>query len=92
VALSQATGQTLTEAQNINLALTVLGDVLSALSKQHKAGVPPNKQFVPYRNSKLTHLLKVQQSVPERWLPFVFLTFGCENEHRTRWEGTAARS
>lgn len=63
VSMSGARGETLVEAQNINLSLALLGDVLAALSRrarqqQHPdcdaAGSPP----VPYRNSKLTHLLK----------------------------------
>ena len=96
VGLSGAEGDTLVETQAINLSLTALGDVLSALSRnamvmsqqqqqlqQHqnyhttpKAGssTPSNRPPsplrnsaqkgplslvpVPYRNSKLTHLLK----------------------------------
>eukprot|EP01038_Epipyxis_sp_PR26KG_P006383 gene6383-8793_t len=80
VALSGAEGDTLLETQNINLSLTALGDVLSALSKnasiliqqqkaqlasgsQSKGLLSPGKVLptlvpVPYRNSKLTHLLK----------------------------------
>jgi hypothetical protein len=74
VALSGAEGDTLVETQNINLSLTAIGDVLSALSRnakvmsqQHRAGsqgqgnaprAPLSLVPVPYRNSKLTHLLK----------------------------------
>ncbi|KAJ1435063.1 P-loop containing nucleoside triphosphate hydrolase protein, partial [Ochromonadaceae sp. CCMP2298] len=67
LALSGAEGETRLETQNINLSLTALGDVLSALSKnatamaaQHR-GQNNNKASlvpVPYRNSKLTQLLK----------------------------------
>ncbi|CAM9455689.1 unnamed protein product, partial [Chrysoparadoxa australica] len=57
-----AEGQALTEAQNINLSLTLLGDVLSALSKYHrsmaKGGKAVDMPYIPYRNSKLTYLLK----------------------------------
>ena len=92
VGLSGAEGDTLVETQNINLSLTAIGDVLSALSRnamvmsqqqqqlmqmqqqqqQGKGGSsssrPPSPTRgakgplslvpVPYRNSKLTHLLK----------------------------------
>ena len=75
--MSGAEGETLVETQAINLSLTALGDVLSALSRnsqvqassQHltsptgrtSANVPKVQLAtvpVPYRNSKLTHLLK----------------------------------
>lgn len=89
VTLSGAEGDTLIETQNINLSLTAIGDVLSALSRNatiiHQQqnqqlqsskstnslrtgpvggsgpGVTRNQVSlvpVPYRNSKLTHLLK----------------------------------
>ena len=72
ITLSGAEGDTLVETQNINLSLTALGDVLSALSKNAqiisqqqliKSGKATIKTVspivpVPYRNSKLTHLLK----------------------------------
>ncbi|GBG26450.1 Kinesin-like protein KIF3A [Hondaea fermentalgiana] len=65
--LSKAEGQTLTETQNINLSLSTLGDVLSALSRLHSSGskagsrraaTAADRACVPYRNSKLTFLLK----------------------------------
>ena len=87
LSMSGAEGETLVETQNINLSLTTLGDVISALTKNastmaelmksnptipwHKkstknklmSGVnlatgAPSLVPVPYRNSKLTHLLK----------------------------------
>mmetsp|Transcript_52228 Transcript_52228/g.86420 ORF Transcript_52228/g.86420 Transcript_52228/m.86420 type:complete len:908 (+) Transcript_52228:109-2832(+) len=47
---TKATGERLKEAQQINLSLTILGQVISALSKSAK--------HVPFRDSKLTHVLK----------------------------------
>lgn len=84
VSMSEVEGSSLVEAQNINLSLTLLGDVLNALSKFHRAaarsstaasssavgegqsvvfasaggGGGTDKPFIPYRNSKLTYLLK----------------------------------
>ena len=62
VKMSGAQGQVLEEAKQINKALTVLGDVLNTLSKFYMEDKgrsalekPPH---VPYRNSKLTMLLK----------------------------------
>ena len=72
--LSGVEGAAMTEANNINASLTVLGVVLSALSKRHQhmssgsgsgagAGAAPPGQgeegsFIPFRRSKLTLLLK----------------------------------
>jgi hypothetical protein len=58
ISLSGAEGDTLVEAQNINLSLTNLGIVLSALSSQSEAGSSHGRCVVPYRNSKLTYFLK----------------------------------
>lgn len=45
-----ATGQTLDEGRAINLSLSALGDVIAALRRK--------KLHVPYRNSKLTQILR----------------------------------
>ena len=64
VQLSGVTGEALVEASAINASLSALGDVLNALSKLHKSQhqskekAPPSSSFIPFRNSKLTHLLK----------------------------------
>ncbi|CAG9460372.1 unnamed protein product [Pedinophyceae sp. YPF-701] len=47
---SEAQGDRLRETQNINRSLSALGDVISALAAK--------QGHVPYRNSKLTHLLQ----------------------------------
>jgi hypothetical protein len=51
---TQATGQRLKEGIDINKGLLVLGNVISALGDPSKRG----NTFVPYRDSKLTRLLK----------------------------------
>ena len=67
--MSGAEGDTLLETQSINLSLTAIGDVLAALSRNASilskskplsaaATQAPTLVPVPYRNSKLTHLLK----------------------------------
>ena len=62
--MSGAVGSQLKETQNINLSLSSLGNVLSALSKFHsdsrtgEASSSRRKPVVPYRDSKLTYLLR----------------------------------
>jgi hypothetical protein len=51
---TQAEGQRMREGIDINKGLLVLGNVISALGDPKKRG----KAFVPYRDSKLTRLLK----------------------------------
>ncbi|XP_031485680.1 kinesin-like protein KIN-14O isoform X1 [Nymphaea colorata] len=47
---TRATGQILDEGRAINLSLSALGDVISALRRK--------RNHIPYRNSKLTQILK----------------------------------
>ena len=49
---TDATGERLKEAQNINKSLSALGDVINALGTKAKGS------HIPYRNSKLTFLLQ----------------------------------
>ena len=48
---TDASGDRLTEAKNINLSLSALGNVINAL-------VNPNSAHIPFRDSKLTRLLQ----------------------------------
>ena len=50
VGKSGVVGSAMKEAQHINRSLASLGDVMEALDQKAK--------FVPFRNSKLTHLLQ----------------------------------
>lgn len=67
LSLSGSKGKRLNETQNINLSLSSLGDVLACLSRnatiiaRRSAGAAGGETVapVPYRNSKLTHFLKV---------------------------------
>ena len=53
--LTGTTGQAAKESIDINKSLTVLRRVITALTESKK-GMDPN--FIPYRESKLTQLLK----------------------------------
>ena len=117
VTLSGAEGDTLIETQNINLSLTAIGDVLSALSRNAvvmnqqqqmfsqsgklsgnvtrsasftSPGSSPSPLFglgsprgpgtlvpVPYRNSKLTHLLKGKNILKEAFILLSSCVYVC---------------
>ncbi|XP_075062073.1 uncharacterized protein LOC142150784 [Mixophyes fleayi] len=63
ISKTEATGQRLMEAAAINKSLTALGQVFTALKK--------NSLHVPYRNSKLTHLLQPSLSGQAKSCVFV---------------------
>lgn len=52
ISKTHASGERLREAQQINTSLLALGNVIVALSRRGKA------RHIPYRDSKLTRLLK----------------------------------
>ncbi|ENN72631.1 hypothetical protein YQE_10729, partial [Dendroctonus ponderosae] len=72
VSKSFATGQRLKEAVKINLSLSVLGNVISAL-------VDGNITHIPYRNSKLTRLL--QDSLGGNSMTSIIATISPSREH-----------
>ena len=55
---TEATGDRLKEATKINLSLSALGNVISAL-------VDGRSQHIPYRDSRLTRLLQVTRETSE---------------------------
>jgi kinesin family protein C1 len=63
---SQAEGDRMKETQNINKSLSCLGDVIEALGK--------GSGHVPYRNSKLTHLLQYSLGGNSKTLMFVMVS------------------
>ena len=75
VGRSNATGDRLKEAQNINKSLANLGDVFNALYE--KSG------HVPYRNSKLTHFLADSLGGDSKTLMFVNVSCDQEDSSET---------
>lgn len=65
---SQAKGERLKETQAINKSLSCLGDVIYSLGQQQNGQV---QQHIPYRNSKLTFLLKHSLGGNSKTLMFV---------------------
>lgn len=67
VGKTDATGDRLKEAQNINRSLSALGDVINALGSKKST-------HIPYRNSKLTFLLQVSDLSVNLSLFYCFYT------------------
>ena len=70
VAKTEASGERLKEAQNINRSLSALGDVIAALGNAPRKGGAP-KAHIPFRNSKLTYLLSDSLGGNSKVLMFV---------------------
>ena len=89
ISMSGASGGTLQETQSINKSLSTLGDVLSAVSKEQKrlargGGGSSTSTIIPYRNSKLTTLLKDSLGGNARTLMITNLRSGRIFFHQTR--------
>ncbi|KAK4398260.1 Kinesin-like protein KIN-14Q [Sesamum angolense] len=63
IAKTEVQGERLKETQNINRSLSALGDVISALATR--------SPHIPFRNSKLTHLLQDSLGGDSKTLMFV---------------------
>ncbi|CCF56955.1 hypothetical protein KAFR_0B06590 [Kazachstania africana CBS 2517] len=75
---SQVSGERLRETQHINKSLSCLGDVIHALnSSEHK------ERHIPFRNSKLTHLLKYSLSGNSKTLMFVNISASLNHVNET---------
>ncbi|KAK6947249.1 Malectin domain [Dillenia turbinata] len=66
IAKTEVQGDRLKEAQNINRSLSALGDVISALATK--------SPHIPFRNSKLTHLLQDSLGGDSKTLMFVHIS------------------
>jgi len=75
---SGAAGERMREAQHINRSLSALGDVIEALARK-KMG----SSHVPYRNSRLTMLLKDSLGGESKALMFVNIASSAEHLNET---------
>lgn len=78
---SQAVGDRLKETQAINKSLSCLGDVIYSLGQQQQNG--QLQQHIPYRNSKLTYLLKHSLGGNSKTLMFVNISSLSKNFNET---------
>ena len=96
VAKTDATGERLKEAQNINKSLSALGNVMQALGKRSKkaskvasggtggeGGGEDKMSHVPFRDSKLTYLLQDSLSGGSKVLMFVNVSPAAYNYSET---------
>lgn len=74
---SKVQGERLKETQNINKSLSSLGDVIFALNNQR------NNKHVPFRNNKLTYLLKYSLIGQSKTLMFVNVSPDIESLNET---------
>ncbi|KAG0625210.1 hypothetical protein M758_2G036500 [Ceratodon purpureus] len=72
-------GQKLRDGANINRSLLALANCINALGKQQKKGLA----YVPYRNSKLTRLLKDGLSGNSRTVMVATVSCGADQYHHT---------
>jgi kinesin family protein C1 len=68
---SQAKGDRLKETQAINKSLSALGDVIYSLGERQNSPSSTPHRHIPYRNSKLTYLLKNSLGGNSKTLMFV---------------------
>lgn len=78
---SHATGPRLKETQAINRSLSCLGDVIHSLSRKQSGGGAA--AHVPFRNSKLTYLLKHSLQGDSKTLMFVNISPLLKNFNET---------
>ena len=78
---SQAKGDRLKETQAINKSLSSLGDVICSLGQQQNS--QSHQQHIPFRNSKLTYLLKHSLQRDSKTLMFVNLSPSMRNFNET---------
>ena len=79
---TNATGKTLKEGANINKSLLALGAVINKLGQQGKKGKGKKDNFIPYRDSKLTRILK--QSLGGNTITSIMLAVTPAPMHRER--------